>query len=229
MTLEEFQAITHTLYQGDTDTPASTEDDWSVRLNLLKVAISVWDNEEGVLWAELWCQLSDAADGDKTVVAATVDYDCPSDFRFPGGYVRTTDSNGNHTYWPVVKAPKSELFKNEDVTLCWFTGNKNTGFDLHFGKQPTAGHTINYPYYKEPFEPSAAAHVIEMSDPYFAIYHSLAKLHELDGEGDRATLAMAQAEMRMRNMRVRNVMPSWYAESYVPDRDFETGTPGFGV
>ena len=103
MTLQEFQDRTHVLYQGDDSTPESTSTDWAVRLNLLKAAISAWDNEKGILWNELWTQLSDAADGDKTVVASTVDYDCPSDFRFLGAYVRTTDSNGDHTYWTVVK------------------------------------------------------------------------------------------------------------------------------
>lgn len=229
MTLQTYQDILHSLYQGDTSTPESTSTDWAVRLNLLKAAINAWDNEKGILWNELWTQLSAAADGGKTVIAATVDYDCPSDFRFLGAYVRTTDSSGDHTYWTVVKPEKSELFKNEDAELCFITGNKKTGFDLHFGKQPTAGHTINYPYYKEPFEPSAANNVIEMSDPHFAIYFALAKLHELDGEGDRAMLAMSQAEARLQSMRARNMMPPHYQDGYVPDRDFEIGVPGFGV
>jgi hypothetical protein len=228
MTLSEYQTILHTLYQGDDSTPESTSTDWAVRLNLLKTAIAAWDNEKGVLWNELWTQLADAADGDKTVAASDVDYGCPSDFRFAGTYVRTTDSSGNHTYWTVVKPEKSELFKNEDATICWFTGNKKTGFGLHFGKQPTAGHTINYPYYKEPFEPSSAAHIIEMSAPYFAVYFALAKLHELDGEGDRALLALSQAEAQMQSMRTRNMMAPHYQDNYVPDRDFEIGVPGFG-
>ena len=229
MTVQEFQDLLHTLYQGDTSTPSLSDTDWGVRLNLLKMAIHRWDNEKGILWNELWKQLSDASDGDKTVAANTLSYDCPSDFRFPGTYVRTTDSDGNHTFWPVVKPEKAELFKNEDATLCYFTGNKKDGYNLHFGEQPTAGHTINYPYYKEPFEPSSTSDVIEMSDPWFAIYLALSKLHELDGEGDRAALALGQAQAAMHNMRTRNVMPAWYQDNYVPDRNWETGTGGFGV
>ncbi len=229
MTLNDWQNYLHAVYQGDTDTPTEGTEDWDFREILLRAAIQSWDNEKGILWGELWKQLSDASDGDKTVVAVTVEYDCPIDFRFPGNYVRTTDASGVHTFWPVVKPAKAELFKNESATICWFTGNKQDGFDLHFGEQPTAGHTINYPYYKEPDIPSVAADIIEMADPWFAIHHSLSTLRENDGEGDRAGLELAKAEAKIKNMRTRNVMPAWYQDNYVPDRDFETGTPGFGV
>jgi hypothetical protein len=229
MTLQEFQDIVHFLYQGDTNTPTESTTDWDVREGLAKVAIHTWDNEKGILWNELWKMLSNASDGDKTIVVATTKYDCPTDFRFPGGYVRLVDSSGNSDYYQVVSPEKAELFRNEDEEICFFTGNKKDGFDLNFISAPTAGLTIEYPYYKESYIPSVAANSFEMSDPYFAVYFTLSKLHELDGEGDRATLALAQAQLRLSNMRTRNVMTPYLQDNLVPDRDFDSGKGGFGI
>lgn len=228
MTLQEFQDELHTEYQGDTDTPSSSDAEWTARLRLLKGAIRKWAAEEGITWSELWTSLADAADGDKTVVAATLDYNCPANFDFPGGFVRTTDGNGQHTYWEVMTQERAELFKNESVTCCYFTGNQKTGYDLHFMSQPTAGHTINYPYYKTAAIPSAAADVIEMADPLFALHWCLFKMHKIDGEGDQSVAEFRLAQSSMKGMRIRNVLPVFLQENKVPDRDFDLGSAGFG-
>lgn len=227
MTLQEFQDELHAEYQGDTDTPTSTADEWTFRLRLLKGAIREWDSEDGITWEELWTTLTDAATGDKTVVAATLDYDCPTNFDFLGGFVRT-GSTGNWTYWDIIKAEKAELFKNESVKACYVTGNQSTGYVLHFLSQPTAGDTIDYPYYKTPTVPSAVSDVIEMSDPRFAIHFCLHKMHEIDGEGDRAIKALRQAQAAMSKMRKRNIMPAFMQDNQVPDRDWGVGAGGFG-
>jgi len=228
MTLQQYQQILHSLYQGDVEYPTSADDEWTHRTNLLAAGIAAWGNEKGILWSELWKMNSDG-DGDTTVVAATLDYDCGSDFRFPGGFVKTVDSGGLETFWEVISPQKAELYVGQGVKKCYFTGNKATGFDLHFLSQPTAGHTIEYPYYKEPATVDDAAEVIEMSDPYFAIYFALSKLHEIDGEGDRSTKALQEAQARLLNMRTRNIMPAWYQDNKTADRDWDLGTGGFGV
>ena len=230
MLLSDWQSVVHELYQLDSSVPGSSDEDYTVRTNLLKTAIALWSGEEGVLWRELWLDLSDAADGTKVTAAATTKYSCPSDFNFPGGFVRTKEDGVNWTFWKVYDQPKSELFKNPTLleAFCWFTGNKKVGFSVNFSKQPTPGVTLDYPYYKDPFIPSSSSDVIEMSDPYFAVYYALSKLHENDGEGDRATVALAVAESRLAAMKARNAMMPSYQENYVPDRDLELGISGFG-
>lgn len=230
MTLQEFQDELHAEYQGDDDTPSSSDAEWTTRLRFLKGAIREWAGEEGITWSELWKLLSDntAGDGDKTVVAATLEYDCPADFDFPGGFVRTTDANGQHTYWEVMTQERSELFKNESVQACYFTGNQSDGYVLHFMQQPTAGDTIEYPYYKTPTIPSGASDVIEMSDPLFAIHWCLFKMHKIDGEGDQAITEFRLAQSCMKKMRTKNILPVFLQENKVPDRDLDLGTGGFG-
>lgn len=228
MTLQEYQDYLHSLYQGDGSTPGSTSDEWDHRTNILAAAIGTWDHESGVFWNELWSQLADAGDGDTTVVAATLTYDMPTDFRFLGSYVRTTTSGGNNTYYRVITPSDAELYTNTSVNACYVTGNASAGFDLTFLKQPTAGDTINYPYYKSPTVPSATTDVIEMSDPWFAVYFGLSKLHEHDRDGDRATEAMVMAQDKLRGMKVQNMMLPHEQTNKVKDRDFGAGFGGFG-
>lgn len=229
MTLNQFHNRLHYLFTGDTSTPSSSDSEYTLRTELLSDAIDAWDSENGIVWSELWQQLSDASDGDTTVVANTRDYNCPTDFRFPGGFVLITDSNGDNEYVRVVKQEEAELLKNLDQKACYFTGNKKIGFDLHFLYQPTAGTTINYPYYKDPFKPSSSSDVIEMSDPTFAVYYALSQLHEMAGSGDRATLALAKAQARLDGMKTKNLMATWFQDNSVPDRDYAVNTGGFGV
>lgn len=228
MTLQQFQDELHTIYQGDTDTPADTDGEWNTRINFLKQAIREWAAEEGILWNELWTNLTAAATGDKTVLAATLDYDCPDDFDFPGGFVRT-GSTGNFAYWKVLSPEKADVFLNETQQACYFTGNASGGLILHFLQQPTVGDTIDYAYYKRPTYPTAAANIIEMSDPMFAIYHVLSRMLEIDGAGARAIKAFRQASAKMRGMRIRNVMPAYLQDNVVPDRQQDAeGADGFG-
>ena len=226
MTLAEFQAYVHSLYQADGSTPSSGSDEWDHRTNLLLAAIHLWDNEP-LFWNELWTTLTDASDGDKTVAAGTLEYDMPTDFRFLGSFVRTT-SGSDHTFWQIIKPERGEIYKNTNAKFAYVTGNKKDGFDVTFGQQPTVAATINYPYYKEPYEPSASSNVIEMADPWFPVYYALGKLHEQDGDGDRASAAYSTAEQKLRNMKVRNMALPHTQPNQAFDRDFSLGYGGFG-
>lgn len=205
MTLTEFQTSVHSIYRGDGNTPEDGDTKWTQRMYLLHAAINLWDSQN-ILWNELWTTLTAASDGDKTVNASDLEYNMPTDFKFLGSFVRTTNSGGQHTFYEIIKPQDSEIYKNTTANSCFVTGNRKTGFDLTFLAQPATGDTINYPYYKTPFTPTTTSHVIEMSDPYFAVYFVVGKLHEQDGAGDRARMAYSMADEKMRAMKVQNMM-----------------------
>jgi len=228
MTLTEFQTQLHSLYKGDGNTPSDGTTKWNHRENLLAAAINLWDNQ-GYLWNALWGTLADASDGDTTIAASTLTYDMPTNFRFLGSYVRTTDASGGHTFYEVIQPQGAEPFKNTSANKCFVTGNKSAGFDITFLSQPGTGETINYPYYKEPSEPSAAADVIEMNDPYFAVYFALAKLHEQEGAGDRARAAYSMADGKLKQMKTRNMMLPHDQTNRAVDDSFNKGVGGFGT
>ena len=168
MTEAEAQERLHTLYEGDNSTPSATGNEYLARRILLNAGISLWEKEE--LWNELYTKLADASDGDKTT-DGTRDLDCPSDFKFPLGYL-----------W--IGTTSYELIPPQDYTLVAATntnqyvynilGNKADGYEIYFPfHNPASGKTLRYEYYKEATELSTVDSVFEMSDPWFAIYYAL--------------------------------------------------------
>ena len=69
MTQDEALQQIHILLEKDTDYPTSGSEDYTVRQALLANAVRVWAYEEGVTWNELFVDLADASDGDKTTTA----------------------------------------------------------------------------------------------------------------------------------------------------------------
>lgn len=233
-TVTTLQTQIHSLYAGDDSTPDSSAAEWTVRLNYIVAAIHAWDSEMGMQWNELWTTLADAGSGDSTIVADTLAYDAPSDFRFLGGYVETYTTSDQRTKWKIITPQEAAVHQGAGVTglddgYVYVTGNTKTGFKINFSSQPTAGDTIAYPYYKEPFEPTSGSHEVEMSDPYFCVYYALAKLHEHDGEGDRATFAMSQAETKLNAMKTRNALLPHYQLNTAQDSTVLRTYAGFGT
>lgn len=229
MTLNSIQAAIHALYEGDTDTPTSGDDDYTLRTSIVNAGINRWEHEEGVLWNELWVSLDDAVDGTKTTSAATYSYSCPTDFRFPGGYVRLVDSNSQSTYFSVIPVEKAQLYDNENKNICWFTGNPQDGYKVNFLDTQTASQTISYEYYKTADTLSSSTDVPEMVDPYFLVYFAVSRLFELDGQFPSSTKAFQEAEARLSQMKVRNMQSTWYQDARVEDWSTEQGVGGFGV
>lgn len=227
MTLQEFQDLIHTLYQGDTETPDEADADWATRLLILEGTIRAWDSEKGILWDELWALNDTEQESSQTTDGSTTAFDCTDNFRKPGGYVRLINSSGDTVFYSVKKPHEVEIYRNTSEKIAYFTGNKNDGFVLNFLVAPATGYTIEYPFYKDPTIPSATTDKIEMSNPMFAVELSLSKLHELDGEGDRAELALSKAQAILLSMRTSNVMEAWHQSSAPKDED--SGSGGFGV
>ncbi|MCK4499763.1 hypothetical protein KAU11_04655 [Candidatus Babeliales bacterium] len=223
MTVQEFQDLVHTLYQGDTSTPSDGATDWNTRLVFLENSINIWDSEEGILWNELW-QLNSVGQSAQTTDGTTTAFATPTDFVYPGGFVRLVDAAGDSTYYTVKKPEDIELYRGETESFAYFTGNESAGFYMNFLSAPATGYTIDYPYYKKPTAPTAAGDDIEMSKPAFAVQMTLSKMHELDGEGDRSTLALSKAGALLRAMRVLNTI----SPHHQPNPPVDAGGTGFG-
>lgn len=228
-TLTNAQRDLHVLYRGDNSIPVSTDTEWTVALNLFNIGIITWENEKGMLWNELWTTRVLANTGDATVGSADLVYTTPTNLRMLGGFVRTYTSVTAQTYWAVIKPEEADLYKNVSWQHVYLVGNSSAGFSIYFSGQPTVGDTIDYPYYKNATALSAAADKIEMSDPLFAVYFALSKLHEQDGDGDRAATALSIAEEKLASMRTFNAMNPHYQENRIQDLQVMTGGSGFGT
>ncbi len=233
MTESSIQDAIHTLYEGDTDTPSSTDEEYLARRRLINAAIDRWESYENTDWSELFVSLADAADGDTTLVDGTSAYDCPSDFKRIVGFVRTSDGDSS-TYYAAKRNVEDQLYDNSTDTpnFYYVTGNPSDGYKINLHPTPdsgNAGDTISYEYFKEATEISATTDTPEMNDPYFVVYFVLSRLFRNDGRHGEATEARMDAENRLKNMKTRNMTKGWFQNETIPDRHFAQGVGGFGT
>lgn len=114
----------YNLYRSEADTPASTDDEYTVAKRLANEAINRWAAYDGTYWKELFTtnQL-DNSTGTQTITTGTSVYVAPKNFREAGGYVRIKDSTGStvRTY-PIVDTNEVQ-FKNDQSTFAYFRPN----------------------------------------------------------------------------------------------------------
>ena len=109
-TLQTIQDMIHTIVEGDPDTPATSDDDWSARLNLINNAILTYEAERDTNWDELW--ITEDAGG--TVTAGTTSYSLAptaGNFKELGGFVRFVD--GDVVSKLPVMSPEEFLISRE--------------------------------------------------------------------------------------------------------------------
>jgi hypothetical protein len=219
-TLTQGLTYLNTLLELDSTAPASGEEDFTVWTNLLNIGVNLWENEEGVLWKELFVKLADAPDGTKTTTTATT-YTVPALFRFPAsGYV-WLGSGTNKTAYKVIKQEEVQLNENNTDRWCYFLLDGTPTLEFNPNLSIESGQTISYNYYKTATAVSVGADTFEMSDPMFAVYYALSELTKEEGNAQALNLAT----QKMEAMKTRNEMPAWFQED-----SFLTNTNiGFGV
>lgn len=187
----------NTIFEADSTPPVYGDEDYSLWTSLINLAVNIWENEEGILWKELFVDLADASDGDKTT-DGTNSYDCPTDFVFAnGGYV-WLGTGANKTQYAVIRAQDKHLYENNSDYWCYFLNGK-----LEFNPNLTidSGLTITYEYYKTATALTVAASTFEMSDPMFTVYYALSELKKEEGDTTMAQIASQKlAAMVTKNM-----------------------------
>jgi len=201
--LNEQNIIQNSFYLLEKDsTPWGTSDDeYTTARGFLNLGVGRWEGYDNTSWRELWVMNSNALStlgGDTSVSASTWDYDTPSDFIRPGGYVTTTDSAGGVKFYRVIPVEKANDFADSTADVCWFTGNNSTGRDLHFNPNITltTGGTIDYPYYKRALQSSAASTVLEVGDPNFLSYFIAAHMSESSDSVDGNFFTIAEGLLK---------------------------------
>lgn len=229
LTLDNLQQIVHRLYEGNTSYPSSGEEDYELRTGFLNDGIEEWGDKgsaENIQWIELFADVQDS-DGDKVTVAGQTDYDAPTDFIEPSSYLEISG-----VYYPYISPDKvlMTLANNSSAQFYYITGNRNTGYKININPAPSASNVdINYNYYKSPTLLSTSSDQIEMRKPYFAVYHCLAKLYELDNRNDLLQLYEQKKKDIMDSMIIANeAYPSMHKFTVDDDANELDGT-AFGV
>lgn len=220
MTFDELFTAYYTQYRAEAVTPSSTDEEYTVAMRFMNDAIERWANYDNVYWKELFANVADAADGDKTVTAGTTIYDCPTDFKEAGGSVRLRDASSNNVLKniPIIE-PQEAQFKNDLSNFVYFTGNPADGYKLNFNVAPdTTGQVLDYVYYKKPSKFSSGSDTTEMSIPEFMIYHALAHRFRASRNWSAYQITKRDAEDSLRTMQLDNNSGTWANPWRVPDR-----------
>lgn len=215
--LDDAVTYLNTLYEIDSTDPASSDEDYMVWTALFNIAVDMWENEEGMLWKELFVELANAATGDKTT-DGTTSYALPTDFRFNASAYVWIGTGTNKTAYKVVPIEKVGIYENDRSNWCWFTDttlefNPNLSFDT--------GSTISYNYYKYASKVASGTDTFEMSDPMFVVYYALSELKKEEGD----TTAAAIASQKLESMKVKNELPAWFGDNQMDIKDDD----GFGI
>lgn len=219
-TLDDYMEMLSALYNASATEPESGEEDYSVWTYLANLAINVWENEEGMLWNELYVKLADAATGDKTTSSADFSYVVPTDFKFPAsGYV-WLGSGTNKVPYKVIKQEEVQLHENDSDRWCYFLLDGSPTLEFNPNLTISGGETISYMYYKNASKLTTGSSTFEMSDPMFAVYYALSELKKEEGNSGELQLS----SQKLNAMKSKNEMTGWYQ----PDQLTDKQTSGFG-
>lgn len=194
----------NTLYNGSSTAPASGEEDYVVWTDLLNTAVNIWENEEGVLWKQLFIQLSSSSDGDKTT-DGTTSYTLPALFKFPNSSFVWVGSGTSKQPYRVINIEDKQLYENDNSRWCYFTP---TTLEFNPNLTMNTGSTISYNFYKFATALSTGSSTFDMADPMFAVYYALSELKK--EEGDTSSLSIANQKLEA--MKTLNEMGAKFQE-----------------
>lgn len=216
-TLSDAISYINALYEVDSTSPVSGEEDYTVQTALLNVAKNLWENEEGVLWEELFVKLVNAADGDKTT-DATNSYTCPTDFVFPASAYVWVGSGTSKTPYKVIKIEELQLWENDTSNWCYFVRGASPTLEFNPNLTMTTGDTISYNYYKYASKLTTGTDKLEMSDPMSAVMFVVGELKKEEGDSS----ALQTFTQKIEAMKTKNHMPTWFQDNSLLDPT-ETG------
>ena len=221
MTWDEIFEAYYNLYRAESDTPASTDEEYTIGLRLANEAINRWHRYDNTYWKELFNTLILADDGDKTITTSDVEYDAPSDMQEYGGSVKVIDANSKVVQrYPIIE-PHEAQFRGDDSTHAYFTGDPSNDYVLHLNPAPSSalsGLRLDYVYYKEPTLFTTGSDVAEMSNPYFIVHRMLAQRFRVSRNYSAYQTAFRDAEDALKNMQLVNNSGSWANPFKLPDR-----------
>lgn len=221
--LDDLQLRIHVKYDTtDTDVPDSDSDDWLLRTQLANDAIEVWEQEGTDMggWAELFITLAQqytlsaaapntiATSAMRTWVAGQTDYDVPTNFVRPVGFVFITNTDGTQSRHEHMRPEKVQraIAEGSDAKYYYITGNRKVGYKLHImGQDYESGAIIDYAYYKTCSALTTGSDIVEMSNPRFVFLRVLADLFA-DDDADRSAQCANEAIGVLETMRLQNIM-----------------------
>lgn len=232
-TLQVVQDRVHILVENDPNTPSTTDDEWTVRYQLIRQAVNNWESED-VYWDELWNTYSHATPVTAGVTAYSLVSTLP-DFNSAGSFIKFTDTSGNYQYMEVVK-PEDMTERRDNAHVVFFTGDTGNGYTLNLGFKPVAndgftGSTISFMYYKSASTPASASDVTwapQMSNPDYITFWVVAQKHLMDGNTNQFNVFSGMAQDNLDKMKIFNETKPVNSDMRPADVDLIRNSSFFG-
>lgn len=228
LTEANLQAYIHTMYEGDSDTPTSSDDDYLVRRKYLNLGIAFWESWRGTKWKELYTTLTSAADGTKTAVTNATQANCPTDLVETLGYVQIADSSSSATNYIQIDQNEAQLYiRAGSADHVYYMSGKPGAYKINWNpiiSSSDNGKTIDYPYYKRATLITATSDTPEPSDHLFLVHYSLHWLYKEENPGmSREHLDISISMLN--DMKLKNDMEKPYQDMSLIDKT----SYGFGI
>jgi hypothetical protein len=216
MLVSEALRIIHLKYEFNTFYPEDFSEDYELRLALINDKINMWENEDGILWRELYTRVSDRFDDDATYTI--------TDMKVPANKLLS-----NSCYYEYYSP---ELIQEQSINDPEAKVFSITGGDVEKtinAKPELANEVFEFYYYKKARTfllgtENAPEGLIEMSDPYFVIYSVVSELFLDDGDTEKAGVAIQVATQKLEAMKTRNAIVPVFGKIKQQDYTFK----GFG-
>lgn len=205
-----FQAF-YSLYRGDSDVPASTDDEYTVGMRLANEAINRWQNFDNTFWKELYTTNQLDGTGTQTITTGQTSYTVSSNFKEAGGLVKILDTSGNALETYKIIDPSEVQFQGDNSKYAYFLGNAVDGITLNLNPAPTSnlnGLDLDYTYYKTPTLFTTGSDVTEMSNPYYIVHRMLAQQFRVS-RNPYYSSALRDSEDALKIMKMTNDSGSW--------------------
>lgn len=211
MTFTQIFAAYYALFRADSDVPTSTDDEYTVGMNLANEAINYWKAYDNTYWKELYDTNQLDGTGAQTIVTGQKTYTAPTNFSEAGGFVKIVNSDGNTVQrYPIVE-PNEVQFQGDNSDYCYFTGDSISGYTLNLNPAPSSnlnGLDIDYVYYKNPTNFTTGTDVTEMANPYFIVHRMLAMQFRASRNPYYGS-ALKDSENTIRVMQLTNNSGNW--------------------
>ena len=124
MTFDSIFEAYYNLYRAEADTPASTDEEYTIAMRLINQAVNRWAVYDGTYWKELYTTNQADGSGAQTVVTGQTAYLAPTNFQEAGGFVKVKNSDGNTVQSYPILEPQDAQFRDDNSTYCYFTKGK---------------------------------------------------------------------------------------------------------
>lgn len=240
LTTQTIMDAAHIAYTQATDTPAITDDDGVLRLNLLNKGIDRWQFFNTTRWRELF--VYNAAG--PTIATNQVVYPITqTGFRELSSRLRILRTNGSYEFIAIVSPERYARYMNDPAPtttetlngnrVACITGNPASGYQINLGWIPTStdpstGGAIFFDYYKFANKMTTMADIPEMLNPQFLVGFIVGELF-VDDDVNLYTKYSSDSNTLLDDMSAENDMLPDYESNAIEDQGEWASGGGFAI